>query len=99
MKRGIGLMKKNGYKQFYLNASPMGFKGFGTIDLVDFYKKFGFKELLNQGHNVLMCVNFNKQINETMKNTVIGYSHSPDEWVKIKKDFPDTLVEVVDEIK
>ena len=68
MKRGIGLMKKNGYKQFYLNASPMGFKGLGTIDLVDFYKKFGFKELLNQGHNVLMGVNFNKQINETMKN-------------------------------
>lgn len=54
MKRGMELMKKNGYNQFYLNASPMGFKGLGTVDLVDFYKKFGFKELLNQGHNVLM---------------------------------------------
>ncbi len=57
---GIGseLMKKNGYNQFYLNASPMGIKGLGTMDLVDFYKKFGFKELLNQGHNVLMGVVF-----------------------------------------
>lgn len=58
MKRGIELMKKNGYNQFYLNASPMGFKGLGTMDLVEFYKKFGFKELLNQGHNVLMGVVF-----------------------------------------
>lgn len=58
MKRGMKLMKKNGYSQFYLNASPMGFKGLSTTDLVDFYKKFGFKELLNQGHNVLMGVVF-----------------------------------------
>jgi GNAT superfamily N-acetyltransferase len=58
MKRGMELMKKNGYNQFYLNASPMGFKGLGTMDLVEFYKKFGFKELLNQGHNVLMGVVF-----------------------------------------
>lgn len=58
MKCGMELMKKNGYNQFYLNVSPMGFKGLGTTDLVDFYKKFGFKELLNQGHNVLMGVVF-----------------------------------------
>ena len=58
MKRGMELMKKNGYNQFYLNASPMGFKGLGTMDLVNFYKKFGFKELLNQGHNILMGVVF-----------------------------------------
>jgi len=58
MKRGMKLMKRNGYNQFYLNASPMGFKGLGTMDLVEFYKKFGFKELLNQGHNVLMGVVF-----------------------------------------
>jgi len=58
MKRGMKLMKGNGYNQFYLNASPIGFKGLGTMDLVEFYKKFGFKELLNQGHNVLMGVVF-----------------------------------------
>jgi GNAT superfamily N-acetyltransferase len=58
MKLGMELMKKNGYNQFYLNASPIGFKGLETMELVDFYKKFGFKELLNQGHNVLMGVVF-----------------------------------------
>jgi len=58
MKHGMELMKKNGYNQFYLNASPMGFKGLDIMDLVDFYKKFGFKELLNYGHNVLMGVVF-----------------------------------------
>lgn len=58
VKRGMGLMKKNGYNQFYLNASPMGFTGLDTNNLVNFYKKFGFKELLNQGHNVLMGVVF-----------------------------------------
>ena len=56
MKRGIALMKKNGYTQFYLNASPMGFSGLDTTNLVNFYKKFGFEEILNQGHNVLMSM-------------------------------------------
>lgn len=68
MKRGMALMKKNGYTQFFLNASPMGFSGLGTVDLVEFYKKFGFKELLNQGHNVLMGVNFDKTISENTKS-------------------------------
>jgi GNAT superfamily N-acetyltransferase len=58
MKRGMSLMKKNGYNQFYLNASPMGFNGLDTMNLVNFYKKFGFEELLNQRHNVLMGVVF-----------------------------------------
>ena len=51
-------MKKRGYTQYYLNASPMGFAGLKLNDLVEFYKKFGFKELKHQGHNVLMGVNF-----------------------------------------
>mgnify|MGYP005606948671 FL=1 len=65
MERGMELMKKNGCNQFYLNASPMGFNGLNTINLVNFYKKFGFKELLNQGHNVLMGVVFDKFTNES----------------------------------
>lgn len=56
MQRGMALMKSKGYTQFYLNASPMGFDGLGTMDLVNFYRKFGFRELLNQGHNVLMGI-------------------------------------------
>lgn len=58
VKNGINLMKNKGYKQFYLNASPMGFNGLRLPDLVNFYKKFGFKELLNQGNNVLMGMVF-----------------------------------------
>jgi GNAT superfamily N-acetyltransferase len=58
MKRGMILMRKNGYTQFYLNASPMGMSGLNTNELVNFYKKFGFKEILNQGHNVLMSVTY-----------------------------------------
>ena len=58
IKRGIKLMKQRGFNQFYLNASPMGYSGLNTHDLVQFYKKFGFKELLHQGHNVLMGVVF-----------------------------------------
>jgi len=51
-------MKKRGYTQYYLNASPMGFTGLRLNDLAEFYKKFGFKELKHQGNNVLMGVNF-----------------------------------------
>lgn len=54
MKRGIRLMKENGLKQFYLNASPIGSKGLNKKELLQFYKKFGFKKLLDQGNNVLM---------------------------------------------
>lgn len=68
MKRGMALMKKNGYKQFYLNASPMGNNGLDTKNLVEFYKKFGFTEILNQGHNVLMGINFDKPIIENMRS-------------------------------
>lgn len=54
MKYNMEEMIKDGYKQFYLNASPMGFDGLSLPDLVEFYKKFGFEELLDQGGNVIM---------------------------------------------
>ena len=50
-------IKEMGYHQIYLNASPMGFEGLNITDLVWFYKGFGFKEILNQGHNVQMLLN------------------------------------------
>lgn len=56
MKRGMRLMQSQGYKQYFLNASPMGREGLDLSDLVDFYKKFGFKELLHQGNNVNMGI-------------------------------------------
>lgn len=58
MSKMMDLMRNRGYSQFYLNASPMGFGGLSLYELVDFYKKFGFRELKNQGNNVLMGVTF-----------------------------------------
>jgi len=50
------MMRSSGYSQFYLNASPMGFSGLRLNGLTDLYKKFGFKEIKHQGHNVLMGI-------------------------------------------
>lgn len=50
-------MKSNGHEQFFLNASPMGFNGLRKHQLVTFYKKFGFEEILDQGNNTIMGVN------------------------------------------
>jgi GNAT superfamily N-acetyltransferase len=55
MNRLMGELEQQGFKQFYLNASPMGIhKGFDKSELVNFYKKFGFDVLLDQGGNTLM---------------------------------------------
>lgn len=56
MKKGLAKMKVKGYKQFYLNASPMGFSGLQLNDLVDFYESFGFRGIKYQGGNVLMAL-------------------------------------------
>lgn len=64
MKRIIMKMKEEGYEQFYLNASPMGFSGLPLDVLVNFYEKFGFKILKDQGNNVLMYNNINHHIKE-----------------------------------
>lgn len=56
MEEAMRFMEGKGYKQFYLNASPMGFTGLDKIGLVNFYKKFGFKVLLDQGENVIMGI-------------------------------------------
>lgn len=56
MNKALSNMKKKGYTQFYLNASPMGYTGLNLSNLVGFYSKFGFKELLHQGNNSLMAL-------------------------------------------
>lgn len=50
-------IKKMGYNQTYLNASPVGNDGLKLNDLVDLYKSFGFKEIIHQGNNVQMILN------------------------------------------
>lgn len=57
IKKALNISKKLGYKQIYLNASPMGFSGLQLSDLVGFYESFGFKEILHQGNNVQMLLN------------------------------------------
>ncbi len=59
MNKLLDTMKQKGFDQFYLNASPMGFKGLQLKQLVKFYKKFGFRKFLDQGNNVLMYMNLN----------------------------------------
>ena len=56
MKLAIQKSKQLGYNRIYLNASPMGFSGLKLNDLVQFYKDFGFKEILNQGRNIQMLL-------------------------------------------
>lgn len=57
MLMSIDKVKERGYHQIYLNASPIGSDGLAVKDLVWYYKVFGFKEILNQGHNVQMLLN------------------------------------------
>lgn len=52
----MSYLKKEGYTNYYLNASPMGYDGLNQDNLVKFYKSFGFKELLKQYNNTLMYI-------------------------------------------
>jgi GNAT superfamily N-acetyltransferase len=73
MKLAIDKAKKEGFDTIYLNASPMGTEGLKINNLVDFYKKFGFKEIINQGNNVQMILHANsKQLNEAVEYPKLG---------------------------
>jgi GNAT superfamily N-acetyltransferase len=73
MKLAIDKAKKEGFDTIYLNASPMGTEGLKLNNLVDFYKKFGFKEIINQGNNVQMILHANsKQLNEAVEYPKLG---------------------------
>lgn len=53
-RRMMQYLEDQGHTHFYLNASPMGFGGAPLSKLVDIYKRFGFRVILDQGKNVLM---------------------------------------------
>lgn len=57
MVRAIAKAKQLGYKQIFLNASPMGNKGLNLPSLTSFYESLGFKPFLHQGDNTLMILN------------------------------------------
>lgn len=70
MNIAITKAKKEGFTTIYLNASPMGDNGLKLNDLVGFYKKFGFKEIIHQGNNVQMILHINSETlsEETNRN-------------------------------
>jgi len=51
MTEAIAYIKNKGEKVIYLNASPMGFKGLNIDNLVNFYKTFGFKTIVDKYRN------------------------------------------------
>lgn len=56
--KAIEKAKQLKHTQVYLNANAIEFyQGLSQYDLVQFYKRFGFKEILNQGKNSLMILN------------------------------------------
>lgn len=44
----------DGYRKYFLNASPMGFDGLDLRNLIMFYRKYGFEVFKNQGNNAIM---------------------------------------------
>ena len=64
MTRAIHKAKQQGFNTIWLNASPMGNQGLALDDLVRFYKKFGFKEMLHQGNNTQMILRLNETLTE-----------------------------------
>ena len=57
MNKAIDKAKSLGFKQIYLNASPIGRSGLPINDLAKWYESFGFKTILDQGNNKLMLLN------------------------------------------
>lgn len=84
MKRALAKAKQQGFNRIYLNASPIGFDSLSIQDLVNFYKSFGFKEILHQGHNVQMLLS----VEAPMEESVIDPKMQQH---KIKKDLETKL--------
>ena len=96
--------RKDGFKQFYLNASPMGFNGLNVNSLVEFYKKFGFKILLSQGNNVLMGISSNNLTEATESDVNLSSFKPKNElnekfWIneKIKPIIRKRLLKIADD--
>lgn len=59
MKAALTFAKSKKFEVVYLNASPIG-SHMSKSRLVNFYKRFGFKEILNQGGNSIMKLKIKK---------------------------------------
>ena len=64
-KKALEYFYDNGFTQFYLNASPMGFKGLNLDNLIKFYEKFGFKVFKKYDGDALMYLTSKSTTNVT----------------------------------
>lgn len=93
MNKAIAFAQKNGYKQIYLNACPIGTNGLSLIQLSAWYQRFGFKPILNQGNNILMLLNLGINENKTYIKNMLGLlTESPT--YATKRDYFTTLFKI-----
>lgn len=94
MNKAIQFAKKKGYNQIYLNASPIGTQGLNTKDLTKWYGTFGFKPILDQGHNVQMLLNFSVNENKTIIKNMLGLLAEANDRYATKRDYFTTLFKI-----
>jgi len=94
MNKAIGFAKKKGYSQIYLNASPIGNQGLNTKDLTNWYGTFGFKPILDQGHNVQMLLNLSVNENKTIIKNMLSLLTEANDRYATRRDYFTTLFKI-----
>jgi predicted N-acetyltransferase YhbS/predicted nucleotidyltransferase len=94
MNKAITFAKKKGHSQIYLNASPIGGQGLNTKDLTKWYGTFGFKPILNQGHNVQMLLNMGVNENKTIIKNMLCLLSEDNNRYATKRDYFTTLFKI-----
>lgn len=94
MNKAIGFAKKKGYGQIYLNASPIGNQGLNTKDLTNWYGTFGFKPILDQGHNVQMLLNLSVNENKTIIKNMLSLLTEANDRYATRRDYFTTLFKI-----
>ena len=94
MNKAIAFAQKNGYKQIYLNASPVGTHGLPIKQLVKWYESFGFKTILDQGNNALMLLNLGINESKLLIKNLLGTLTEGNDRYATKRDYYTTLFKV-----
>lgn len=91
LEKVIERVKSMGYNQIYLNASPIEGNGLEMNELVNLYKKFGFKIVKRKSRDTHMVLNLN-DINEVKE---LPYDDRPEmkssSYTSLSKSQPDLL--------
>jgi GNAT superfamily N-acetyltransferase len=94
MNKAISFAQKNGYKQIYLNASPIGSHGLAIKELTRWYGTFGFKPILDQGGNVLMLLNLGLNENKIIIKNMLDLLSENNSRYATKRDYFTTLFKI-----